>query len=367
MSQIDAPIRASIVIPTYKRHDLLRRCLEAACRQQWQGDAYEVIIADDSASAATRQFVEGFAQELSSDPACVVRYVAVEHARGPAAARNAGWHAARGEVIAFTDDDCIPSPTWLSAGTGYLREHVGLAAAWGKLVMPLGNSPTDYERDAAGLASSVFVTANCFVRRHALSEVHGFDELFRVAWREDTDLYFTLIEHGFEIGHVGNALVTHPIRPARWGVSIQQQRKSRFDMLLYLKHPELYRRFVAPFPAFYVLICGTGLLGLLAGMIDQWRLCVVSVAISLAICFWFAVRRLRGTRRSISHIVEMLVTSLIIPWLAVYNRVIGYFEASQMLKVDQHFLWNKDQGIDSRCLELTSSFNFLSARQTDKN
>src|SRR5690606_30571680 len=119
---------------------------------------------------------------------------AVTGRHGPAAARNVGWRAARCEVVAFTDDDCIPDPGWLAAGTRAVEQ--GFAAATGRVVVPLPDAPTDYERDAAGLARAEFVTANCFCRRSVLEALGGFDERFSAAWREDSDLHFALLRAG---------------------------------------------------------------------------------------------------------------------------------------------------------------------------
>ncbi len=87
---------------------------------------------------------------------------------------------------------------------------------------------TDYELNARNLVRSEFVTANCFYRKQALEAVGGFDERFRMAWREDSDLFFSLLERSNGSGpsafvQAPDAVVVHPVRPAGWGVSISQQ------------------------------------------------------------------------------------------------------------------------------------------------
>ncbi|OYV45667.1 MAG: glycosyl transferase family 2, partial [Burkholderiales bacterium 21-58-4] len=201
--------RISVVVPTYRRQDVLQRCLAALDQQDLDPDQYEVLVCDDAAEPATRQLVEA----IASRSKCPVRYLAVTGNHGPAAARNVGWRAAEAECLAFTDDDCIPQPGWLTGGLAAIGSPAD--AAWGKLEMPLPPRPTDYERDAAGLAQAVFVTANCFCRRTVLEAVEGFDERFTAAWREDSDLYFSLLEHGFCVRHAPAAVVLHPVRAAR--------------------------------------------------------------------------------------------------------------------------------------------------------
>lgn len=309
-------MQISVVVPTYHRHDLLRRCLAALAAQQFAG-TYEVIVADDAADVSTRRLVETEAATAGYR----LRYVPVEDTHGPAAARNVGWRAAAGEFIAFTDDDCLPQPGWLSAGVQALNG--GADAAWGRLEMPLPLRPTDYERDAAGLAGAVFVTANCFCRRNALETVGGFDERFTAAWREDSDLYFSLLEHRCRVVHASDAVVIHPIRPAQWGVSLRQQRKSAFDALLYRKHPRLYRRHIAAFPREYYYVVAS-LAAATAGAVarQQWLVFNGLAAWGLLTGRFFA-RRMRGNSWSPTHVAEMLVTSMLIPPLSVFWRMQG--------------------------------------------
>src|SRR5690348_931640 len=102
-------MRISVVIPTYRRPELLSGCLAALGLQEFDPDDWEIVVADDAASEETRRQVEHWADH-SRVP---IVYTAPTGAHGPAAARNAGWRAARGEIVAFTDDDCRPAPRWL--------------------------------------------------------------------------------------------------------------------------------------------------------------------------------------------------------------------------------------------------------------
>ncbi len=303
--------RASVVVPTYRRPDLLDRCLKALATQDL-GQAYEVIVADDAAHEETRRQVEGW-------PA--VRYVPVRATHGPAAARNAGWRAARGEIIAFTDDDTVPDPGWLRAGVAALDSA---DAAWGRIRVPLPQPPTDYQRNEAGLETAEFATANAFCHREALEAVGGFDERFTAAWREDADLFFTLLEKGYRVVPAPAALVVHPVRPGRWGISLRQQRKSQFNALLYKKHPELYRRRIQPAPPWHYYGSAGALLAALAGAAAGLPvLALAGAGLWLALTARFCAFRLRGTSRAPAHVAEMAVTSALIPLLSVCWRLRG--------------------------------------------
>src|SRR5262245_2817868 len=105
-------VLVSVVVPTYRRPALLRRCLDALDAQDLERQDYAVVIADNVDAPDTRHCVADWARRAGT----TVRYLAAAHGRGPAAARNAGWRAARGPIIAFTDDDCVPDPSWLRHG-----------------------------------------------------------------------------------------------------------------------------------------------------------------------------------------------------------------------------------------------------------
>ena len=336
--------RISVVIPTYRRDDLLQRCLTALAAQTLpasegsptadsEGDIgvarsggsrtigpYEIIVCDDANSPDTNALVLRFS---SSAPGLVVRYVAVRGSHGPAAARNAGWRSARGEIIAFTDDDCIPSPTWLHAGSVAFADQYTVAAVWGKVRMPIPDRPTDYQRDAAGLASAEFVTSNCFCRREALEAVGGFDERFGMAWREDSDLYFSLRERGYPVIHCPAAVVVHPIRPAGWGISLRQQRKTQYDALLFKKHPALYRDSIPPYPRDYYSIVAFALLAMIAAAASAPIESAIAAFAAMAVTGRFCARRLQGTSHSPGHVTEMIATSLLIPPVSLYWRLRG--------------------------------------------
>lgn len=314
-------IQISIVVPTYNRPALLDRCLAALTSQLVDTTHYEIIVVDDGPHQATQLVVKKWRQRMEiTGPR--IAYLPSDGPHGPAAARNRGWQHASGELIAFTDDDTIPYRDWLARGLAAFDGSV--QAAWGRIVMPIDHKPTDYERDAKNLENAEFVTANCFCLKSLLVELGGFDERFRLAWREDADLYFRLLQSNARIAHVPDAVVEHPIRPAPWGVSLSQQKKVQFDALLFKKHRELYRKKIRPharWDYYAVTIClaalpvaamlGYGWISLVAGL--WWAIFTTR----------FCMQRLRGTVLSLSHVAEMGVTSMLIPPLAVYWRLVG--------------------------------------------
>jgi GT2 family glycosyltransferase len=308
----------SVVVPTRGRPELLARCLAALRTQTLSVDRYEVIVADDGPDAETA----AVARAAARDDGAPIRYLAVTGRHGPAAARNAGWRAARGAVIAFTDDDCIPWRGWLAAGLTALAEDLDAVA--GQVIVPRPDRPTDHQRSVSHLETAEFVTASCFCRRAALEMVGGFDEAFPAAWREDSDLQFALLERGARLGTAPAAVVIHPVRPARWGVSLREQRKSMFNALLYRKHPALYRERIQATPPwrYYAIVAALGAIAV-GGAARRPRLAAAGAAGWVALTAGFCRARLHGTSRAPAHVAEMAVTSMLIPPLAVGWRLLG--------------------------------------------
>lgn len=313
-------MRVSVVVATFRRPDLLARSLLALQDQDFDPTQWEVLIADDAASEATRAQVEDAARAFAP---VVVRYLAVSRTQGPAAARNAGWQASSSEVIAFTDDDCIPDPRWLDQGVGAL-DRTGADALGGRIIVPIPPDPTDYELDASGLERAEFATANAFCRREALLAVGGFDERFTQAWREDSDLQFALITAGFVVAFAPEAIVVHPVRVGRWGISLAQQRKSRFEALLYRNFPALYRTRISSGPpwSYYasVLALTVALISVASG---SWVVAAVALGAWLGLTARFSASRLRRTSKRPGHVAEMVVTSALIPPLSIFWRIQG--------------------------------------------
>ncbi|MBO9353807.1 glycosyltransferase [Bordetella petrii] len=313
-------IQVSVVVPTCRRPQLLARSVKALLAQDFPAHAYEIIVCDDGADPATRAQVQALDEPGGAGPR--VLYLAAADTRGPAAARNLGWRAARADVIAFTDDDTIAAPDWLSQGMLALSE--GAHAAAGATEMPIPDVPTDYERDAAGLTRAEFITANCFVRRAALEEVGGFDPRYTMAWREDSDLYFAMLERGLAVVRAPGARVLHPVRPAPFAAGLRMQKKVMFDVLLYRKHPRLYRARVRRGPPwFYLALALSFGAAVAAGLAGQAAAAAVLAVLWLGLTAGFFVRRLQGVSRRPAHVAELALTSAAIPVLSIGWRLVG--------------------------------------------
>jgi glycosyltransferase involved in cell wall biosynthesis len=314
--------KISVVVPTYRRPQLLKKCIEALAAQQFAANDYEIIIVSDGPDLQTHDMLNSL--EQLTHP--FIQYISLVRNSGPAAARNAGWKAANGRLIAFTDDDTQPSEFWLSSlwKTYLLMEQPRRIAFAGKVIVPLPEEPTDFELNTSHLETADFVTANCACTKAALEAVNGFDERFTTAWREDSDLEFRLMQNNIGINKIDEAVVVHPARKAAWGVSIKEQRKTMFNALLYKKFPDLFRQKIQHTPAWDYYLTIAGILVLIAGIVFHSEACVIGGA-SLYLIFTirFIVKRLMATSRSARHVSEMIFTSMVIPFISVYWTIYG--------------------------------------------
>jgi glycosyltransferase involved in cell wall biosynthesis len=215
-------LRFSVVVPTLDRPESLRRLVHALAEQTWRD--FEVIAVDQSAQPTDCKL------ELP------IRYVRIAE-RGPGNARNVGIEHATGEVVAFTDDDCEPDPTWLAcAHERFLTDDVvGFEGLVRSDQVDRARYRVVTNRGSVGVG---FMTANLFVRRSVLEAIGGFDvrfELFGCFFREDTDLAWRAMDHGVMAG-APEVVVLHPAEPL-------VESRDRFflhDALLAFKHPERY-------------------------------------------------------------------------------------------------------------------------------
>ena len=309
--------KITVIIPTFKRPRLLIKCLSALAAQTINKHEFMVIVVSDGPDWQTKQAIDIWQSESQLS----LRYLQI-HKGGPAAARNHGWKQAETPLIAFTDDDCIPSPNWLAA---FLHVYSGqkYIAYTGQTKVPLPERKTDFALNIAQLEKAEFITANCACTRAALQLVGGFDDRFEMAWREDSDLHFKLITQQIEIIPLADALVIHPVRDVPWGISMKEQKKGLYDALLFKKHPNLYRSKINSSISQYYLMLLLLCLFLWSLTSGFSYLAVVS-SIMLTLLFGqFIVKRLQNRHKSFSQVTDMLITSLIIPFLSIYWRVYG--------------------------------------------
>jgi glycosyltransferase involved in cell wall biosynthesis len=209
----------SVVVPTYRRADRLRRLVDALARQTLAPDRWELIVVDDCSDDDEVDRVLTTLDELVPCDATALR---TPRNGGPAPARNLGWRAAHAPVIAFIDDDVVPDPGWLEGGLEAFAD-ITVGVAQGRTELPAGMDPDalpyGYSWRLIDEAGPFFEGCNIFYRRAALDATTGFDEELGW-WGEDTTLGWQVVEAGWKSAFAEHARAEHDAewKPLRWWV-----------------------------------------------------------------------------------------------------------------------------------------------------
>jgi GT2 family glycosyltransferase len=205
-------IRVSVIIPTFNRPSRLGACLAALARSSYPRSSFEVIVVDDGGEHDLDPLIANVGQNLD------VRAVAQSNG-GPASARNLGVMHARGDLLAFTDDDCLPERDWLSAladrfardpsriygghTINALPKNVYSTASQSLIDYLYGYYNADPER------ARFFSSNNIAMSREAFLELGGFDSGFPLASGEDRDLCDRWLRLGRRMSFAPEARVLH--------------------------------------------------------------------------------------------------------------------------------------------------------------
>jgi GT2 family glycosyltransferase len=296
----------SVVVPTRDRPALLARCLSALARQTFSADRFEVIVVRDGGSA----------QPTHSAPVAV-RWLHHDVSRGPAAARNTGWRAARHEVVLFLDDDVEADATLVAAASAALAQlGQGVAGVEG-LVEPADKfaSTDPLARTIRAAGGGGGHTCNVAYWRSALEAVGGFDERFPTAVGEDFDLAYRVADLVGPIEFVDGMRVTHAVFDPPWYGAWQRRRRNAWPSLvrLFVKHPH---RFPPAFLPAWTLRAAGPLLRRPSPLSVACYLVLNDLA-QIAHYRWVAVRRpLAFARWAAYHLLEIPHVVFSVPALA---------------------------------------------------
>jgi glycosyltransferase involved in cell wall biosynthesis len=210
MNDRDHPL-VSVITPVYNDADRLVTCLRSLEEQTYPRGQYEVIVVDNASEESVAPVVAPF-----------------DHARdvyearpGSYAARNRGIECARGEVVAFTDADCIPHHAWLEKGVEQLIQNASCGLVGGRVdfffSIPGKPSPAELFDSTHFLKQKQYVeqgnfaaTANAFTWKHIFDEVGLFDDTLRSGG--DTEWGQRVAAYGYNVCYAENARVQHPTR-----------------------------------------------------------------------------------------------------------------------------------------------------------
>jgi GT2 family glycosyltransferase len=259
----------SVIIPTYRRAEALRRCLRALLAADAPPGSLEVIVVDDGGKLS-----RDIEAEFPDQP---IRWVYLPRNGGQAAAQQAGFERARGQILAFLDDDCIVERNWPGEILDFLKTHADVHCVVGRIEaldarrilsrtrQEIYNAryrqyaDEDFRAalkqrwnlstDDAVLLSDHLSGGNCALRRDALQAVGGFDARLRVG--SDAALSQKLLQAGYVMAYNPAMLVRHEHDPRlrtlyRIGRRKMAQRFAMQPMRLRDSLPLLASVFTAP-------------------------------------------------------------------------------------------------------------------------
>lgn len=221
-------IIVSVIIPTYHDWSRLTKCLKALDKQSYPKENFEIIVVNNDPN-------DTLPEDYFIPTNCII--VAEEKA-GSYAARNTGLSVARGEVIAFTDSDCIPDKDWLVKGVACLveSENVGVVAGKIKLfyktekpnAVEVYEKYTAFNQESNAKAGSS-VGANWFSFRSVIAEFGGFNSNLKSGG--DSELSVNIFKNGYHIKYCSDAVILHPSRSSYTELGTKYKRVfgGRFD------------------------------------------------------------------------------------------------------------------------------------------
>ncbi len=228
----------TVIVCTRNGRRRLARCLRAIARMEGE---FETLVVDDGSTDGTASFI---ANDFPD-----VRLV-VSEPIGLSAARNLGAAHAKGDILAFTDDDCEPDREWLLRLSPLFQDDRFAAVGGPNLPPPARNWEEAVIRAAPGAPSHVMIDdeeaehlpgCNIAVTREAFEKIGGFDTRFHTAG-DDVDFCWRLRDAGYRLGFAPGAFVWHWRRPGVQDYLRQQAGYGIAERLLLEKHPQRFSK-----------------------------------------------------------------------------------------------------------------------------
>lgn len=229
-------MKVSVIVPAYNAMDYIGHCIQGLVSQTFTREEYEVIVVDDGSADTTAEIVKAFP----------VRYFFQKNS-GPAAARNKGAEEAGGEVILFTDADCVPKEDWISEMVrpfedpevmavkgGYRTEQKSLTARFAQVEFE-----ERFEMLRKAESIDMVDTYSAGYRRSVFLSLGGFDTSFPVANNEDTDLSYKMSAAGHKMVFNPDAVVSHLKHPDTvWRYARLKFWRGYWRMVVYRRYPD---------------------------------------------------------------------------------------------------------------------------------
>lgn len=308
---------------------MLHVLLESLEQQRYPSEMVEVLVVASTNDPAF-ELVRKYQARGKLKLLCMDVPHDVWQGRNPSAKRNYGVHQATGEWIAFIDDDCVASPSWI-AGAVQFFEQPNVGAVEGRTEIPAVDPPTlTYKGLCSFTKAGGYQTCNMFYKRDVFLKVKGFDINFPF-YLEDTDLAWTVLDNNYEIPFASEAIVFHPVsKPAPWRL-LDDAKRTALLPYLFKKHPIKYRatnqHAIRLTHWLYLALYVAFILTLVVNRIEAAILILMSILILLAVHVW---KLFRGCKVQPD---EFLITTLLLP-------ILPFVRLIQLVRGNlQHRVW----------------------------
>ena len=208
----------SVIIPVYNDSERLQKCLHALENQTFPKVDFEVIVVDNGSERSIDSVVAAYPQANVFHEAQPGSYIA----------RNKGIAHAQGEIIAFTDADCIPAADWLETGVAALRGTAGCGLVGGRVdvfyndperpgSVELYDASRGFRQEKYIAVDHFGATANMFTFRALFAKLGAFDPGLKSYG--DVEWGRRVAAHGYGLVYADAAVVAHPARRTLHGLS----------------------------------------------------------------------------------------------------------------------------------------------------
>lgn len=215
----------SVIVPAYNAEKTIIPCIESLLKQSYPKDSYEIIVIDNLSTDKTAEIVKSYP----------VRCLSEDKIKSSYAARNRGILEARGDILAFTDADCVTDPDWLRLGAAaFSSQEIGCVSGEVQAYEPVtdtekylaGKNELSQTKTSADYPFPYPKTANAFYRKSVFERIGDFEK----TWVSGGDADFAWrmqIETSYKLVFIPEALVRHKHRAtlskmfkqcAKWGI-----------------------------------------------------------------------------------------------------------------------------------------------------
>lgn len=322
-SEVKALASISVVVITYNEEKNIRDCLDSLMAIDYPADRHEILVVDAS-SDETPQIVQEYE-----------RVRLIRSTKGFSQQKNVALKAAKFDILAFTDADCIIPPDWLKAVNRAFQQQ-GVAGVGGNAFPPPGSrrfgkwtacvghpvgGAIGFDGNVRGTESGVAFVAGCnsAFRKQVLFEVHGFDPRFYDGG-EDVDISRRLRDKGFFLDYIPDLTVYHKPRDTlksylRWniGVGITKYNLHRHSLIKLIFQPFFPLWWVAGVILWFMLFIKISALGM--GLLIGFWISFLTLLLLATRPFPLLIKR----RRKIGVHLGSCLT--VVPFLILFRQI----------------------------------------------